>query len=230
MGAAMNNRLETIISCISDGIGVIDVGTDHGYLPAELSRRGYRGKIFASDINAGPLDAARRTAERAGIFSGIQFLLCDGLALCPPGEIDTIVIAGMGGDLICRILDRAEWCMDGRYTLVLQPMTKPEILRYWLVNNEFEICSEALTEDSGTIYQVLTARFGGKTRLRDAELFTGAYEMVGKDPLFPEFYTRLTARFEKAAAGLEKAKDAPAGRLGILYKIIEQLKEMNIHG
>lgn len=218
-----------MISCVENGAGVIDVGTDHGYLPVELAKRGYRGKIYASDIHPGPLEAAKHTAEKAGV-SSIQFLLCDGLALCPPGKIDTIVIAGMGGDLICRILDMAEWCMDKRYKLILQPMTKPEILRYWLVNNEFEICSEVLAEDSGTIYQILTARFGGETRLRDAELFTGAYDQVRNDPLFPSLCERLIARFEKAAAGIGKAKDAPAGRLPILNEILAQLKEMNIHG
>lgn len=226
----MNNRLKTVISYVSEGVGVIDVGTDHGYLPAELARRGYGGKIFASDINAAPLDAARRTAEKAGVDFRIQFLLGDGLSLCPPDEVDTIIIAGMGGDLICRILDMAEWCMDARYKLILQPMTKPEVLRYWLVNNEFEISSEALAEDAGTIYQIFTARFGGQTLLRDAELFSGAYELVKTEPLFPEMLERLIARFEKAVAGLRRAKDAPAGRLEILNEILSQLKEMKTLG
>lgn len=61
--------------------------------------------------------------------------------------MDTIVIAGMGGDMICRILDEAEWCMSGKYKLILQPMTKQDILRYWLVNNGFEICRELIAED-----------------------------------------------------------------------------------
>lgn len=223
----MNNRLKTIISHVSDGVGIIDVGTDHGYLPAELAQRGYRGNIFASDVNAAPLDAARRTAEKAGVVSSIQFLHCDGLALCPPEDVDTIVIAGMGGDLICRILDMAEWCMNSRYKLILQPMTKPEVLRYWLTNNEFEICSESLTEDTGMIYQIFTARFGSKTQLRDAELFTGAYKMLGNDPLFPKILNRFIARFEKSAAGLQRAKDAPAGRLELINEILSQLKEMS---
>lgn len=73
--------------------------------------------------------------------------------------MDTIVIAGMGGDMICRILDEAEWCMSGKYKLILQPMTKQDILRYWLVNNGFEICRELIAEDAGVLYQILTDAF-----------------------------------------------------------------------
>ena len=118
----MNRRLAAILDEIQDGIGVIDVGTDHGYLPAALAKRGYPGNIFASDINEGPLNAAKTTADNESLTDKIKFLLCDGLIACDPDKIDTIVIAGMGGDLICRILDQAEWTMDERYTMILQPM------------------------------------------------------------------------------------------------------------
>ena len=104
----MNKRLELIYSMISDGRGLIDVGTDHGYLPAALAVNGYSGRLFASDINAMPLEKARETARRCAMVDRITFLLSDGLDACPPEEIDTIVMAGMGGELICTILDRAE--------------------------------------------------------------------------------------------------------------------------
>ena len=169
----MNKRLEAIMAHIpQNGRGVIDVGTDHGYLPAALFQRGYTGKLIAADINAEPLSKAKRTAESIGAEDVISLRLCDGLDGCDPSEVDTIVIAGMGGDTICGILDRAEWCMAREYTLILQPMTKCEILRYWLVYNEFEIISEELVRDD-RLYQIITACFGGHQRLNDAELFTG---------------------------------------------------------
>lgn len=108
----MNKRLEAIMAHIpQNGRGVIDVGTDHGYLPAALFQRGYTGKLIAADINAEPLSKAKRTAESIGAEDVISLRLCDGLDGCDPSEVDTIVIAGMGGDTICGILDRAEWCM-----------------------------------------------------------------------------------------------------------------------
>ncbi len=224
----MNKRLSCILSLIPDGKGVIDVGTDHGYLPVALLQRGYPGRVFASDIRPGPLSAARQSAEKAALDNRIVFQLCDGLDACNPDELDTIVIAGMGGDTICGILDRAEWCMDSRYTLVLQPMTRAEVLRYWLVNNEFSILSETLVEDGGIIYSVLTARFGGKMQLCDAELFTGAFEAVRAQPLFPVFLERQIRRFERMLDGLESARsEVPPGRESLLRTILTQLREQN---
>ncbi len=231
MRGHMNRRLARILSYIPDGLGVIDVGTDHGILPAALALRGYPGQIFASDIRPGPLEAARRTAETAGVTEKICFLLCDGLDLCPPDGVDTLVIAGMGGDTICGILDRAEWCMDRRYKLVLQPMTRAEVLRYWLVYNEFAIEQEDLAEDGREVYQLFTARFGGSTRLSDGELFTGSYQMIKDHPLFPAFLSGQIGRFEKAAAGLRAGgvRHDTAGKLQILEQVLAELKEMARH-
>jgi len=221
----MNRRLNAIAALVLDGKGLVDVGTDHGQLPVQLALRGYPGALFASDIREGPLAAGRRTAEEAEVSERIRFLLCDGLALCPPEEIDTIVIAGMGGDMIVKILDEAEWCMDVRYRLILQPMTKAEVLRYWLVYNEFEIESETIAEDGGTLYQILCARFGGLTKLTDAELFVGKRALC----LTPELYERqlrqITRRFEHAAAGMEH-RDGDVRRRALYQEIIRQLREL----
>ena len=191
----MNKRLKAILAHIPDGKGVIDVGTDHGYIPAALYQNGYSGCIIASDINAGPLDSARRTADNVGALERIEFLLCDGLDGCDSSKIDTIVIAGMGGDTICGILDRAEWCIAPGYELVLQPMTRAEILRFWLINNGFEITAEEYVRD-GNLYQLFTAHFGVSKKYSDAELYTGRYEQVAADPLFPDFLNALIKRFE----------------------------------
>ena len=183
----MNKRLQAIEALVRPGRGLIDVGTDHGYLPVSLARHGYPGALFASDLREGPLNAARRSAREAGLSERITFQLCDGLELCDPDAVDTIVIAGMGGDTVCGILDRAEWCLDPRYRLILQPMTRAEVLRYWLTNNGFVIEEERLVEDAGEIYALLSARFGGEMRLSDAELYTGAFDLVEGERLWPEF-------------------------------------------
>lgn len=220
----MNKRLTAIASLVTDGRGLVDVGTDHGYLPAYLAASGYEGKLFASDINEGPLLSARRTAAEAGLSDRISFLLCDGLRLCPLEKIDTIVIAGMGGDMIVKILDEAEWCMDARYHLILQPMTKAEVLRYWLVYNEFAIESETIVEDAGTLYQIIRARFGGCTKLTDAELFTGKRALCATYELFDRQILRMIARFEKAIDGMQGREGEP--RLLLYREIYHQLNEM----
>lgn len=220
----MNKRLTAIAALVNMGRGLVDVGTDHGYLPAYLAQSGYKGALFASDINKGPLESAQRTAAEARLSDRIRFLLCDGLRLCPPDEIDTIVIAGMGGDMIVKILDEAEWCMDPRYHLILQPMTKAEVLRYWLVYNEFSIDSETIVEDCGTLYQILSARFGGCTKLTDAELFTGKRALCLDEKLFNCQLLRITGRFEKAVTGMQGREADP--RLCLYREILKQLSEM----
>lgn len=220
----MNKRLQAIEKLVEPGIGLIDVGTDHGYLPVSLARHAYPGALFASDIGEGPLAAARRSAREAGMENRILFLHCDGLELCDPERIDTIVIAGMGGDTICGILDRAEWCMDGRYRLILQPMTRGEVLRYWLTNNGFVIDREQLVSDAGEIYSLLCARYGGQQKLLDAELFTGAFSQIEEDPLWPEYRALLLSRFEKLLRGLRQGGRDP-GRLRLMETVEAQLKE-----
>ena len=222
----MNKRLEIIADLVENGRGVIDVGTDHGYLPVRLAQRGYTGFLYASDINAAPLQSARKTAAEATLEDRIQFLLCDGLDECPPDRIDTIVIAGMGGDLICRILDKAEFCLDSAYTLILQPMTKAEVLRYWLVNNGFELKEEPLVRDGGILYQIIRARYSKNMRLSDAELYSGAFENIRKERLCGEWLDTLIRRFEKEERGLLSAKDPVKGRLSICQSILNRLIQM----
>ena len=222
----MNKRLELIYSMISDGRGLIDVGTDHGYLPAALAVNGYSGRLFASDINAMPLEKARETARKCAMEDRITFLLSDGLDACAPDEIDTIVMAGMGGELICTILDRAEWCLDEQYTLILQPMTKAEVLRYWLVNNGFGLVEERLVQDGSFLYQVIKARFLGNMPLTDAELYSGAFSNIHNDPLARQELHALTKRFEGEKRGLLASAASNEGRLAIVESILEQLSKM----
>ena len=114
--------------------------------------------------------------------------------------------------------------MTGRYHLILQPMTKAEVLRYWLVYNGFGIDSETLIDDNGNLYQIISTRFGGSTRLTDAELFTGKHSLCNNSTLFEEQLSRVIARFEKSVCGMSGRGEEPRR---FLYKeILEQLTEM----
>ena len=173
----MNRRIQAIADLIEEGTGVIDVGTDHGYLPIALAKRGYKGNILASDIKPEPLSCAMRNAAEEGADERISFFLSDGLKGCNPKLVDTIVIAGLGGDTICRIIDEAEWTMKRKYTLLLQPMSKGEVLRYFLLNNNYDIISETGVSEGGKRYCIIKARFcpfqKEVSKYSDAEIFAG---------------------------------------------------------
>lgn len=222
----MDDRLKKIAANIEPGVGFADVGTDHGYIPAALALGGYTGQIYATDIHSAPLQRAVKTAEEAGVADRIRFLCCDGLALCDPETIDTIVIAGMGGDLICRILDEAAWCLSEKYKLILQPMTKNEVVRYWLVNNGFGIEREQLSPDGDKVYQIIIARFGGETKLNRAELFTGKYALCDDKALFARSLALIRRRMGRAVRGMEGAGSEPGGRLALYQSILRELEEM----
>lgn len=222
----MNIRLYEIYTQIPFGKGVIDVGTDHGYLPAYLAKLGYPGKIYASDINEGPLASAIRTAKEEHVEDKIEFILSDGLSACPYENIDTIVIAGMGGDLICRILDSVPWVNSPEYKLILQPMTKAEVVRYWLSNNDFEISKELLVED-GNLYQIITARHGKARHLSDAELFTGEFSLICRNKYAVAYFDSLLKRFRSIILGLKSADSAAnIGRIEIYEHIFTELEKM----
>ena len=174
----VNNRLQKIIDIIpQNSIGIIDVGTDYGYLPIQLALDGFKGEIYASDLRQKPLNVAINNAQFYDVFHRIHFYIDNGLNQCNYNKIDTIIIAGMGGDLICDILDKAEWTMDQSYTMILQPMSKPEILRFWLCNNGYKIVNEYYVNDTGRDYTILLVVFTGENEhYSDAELF------IGKNP------------------------------------------------
>ena len=127
---ALQPRLRLLAEMTPPGGRLADIGTDHGYLPVWLLQEGRIPSAIASDVGAEPLEHARRTAEEYET-QGLDFRLCDGLSGIEPEETDTVVIAGMGGETIRDILRAAPWAADGHHTLLLQPMTKVELLRGW---------------------------------------------------------------------------------------------------
>ena len=223
----MSNRLELIASFVKNGIGVADVGTDHGYIPVMLVKRGYKGNIIATDINEGPLNKAKQSLIEADCEEAVELILCNGLDGCESEKIDTIIVAGMGGDTITGILDRAEWCAREDIKLILQPVTKPEILRYWLVNNDFRITNEAQVEENGTVYQIICAVPGRDCRYKDSELFIGRYDLIKGSTYYEQMLDKHIIRFSSAADGLKSTDRVELlPWLGIIENILKELKTM----
>lgn len=223
----MSNRLELIASFVKNGIGVADVGTDHGYIPVMLVKRGYKGNIIATDINEGPLNKAKQSLIEADCEEAVELILCNGLDGCESEKIDTIIVAGMGGDTITGILDRAEWCAREDIKLILQPVTKPEILRYWLVNNDFRITNEAQAEENGTVYQIICAVPGRDCRYKDSELFIGRYDLIKGSTYYEQMLDKHIIRFSSAAEGLKSTDRVELlPWLGIIENILQELKTM----
>lgn len=190
-------RLRFLADWVPPGARLADIGTDHGHLPVWLLLQGKVVSAIASDLRAGPLERARATGEIYGV-QGIEYRLGNGLDLIHPEEVDTIVIAGMGGETISSILEAAPWTIDGQHTLLLSPHTKAEVLRKFLMEHGYAIQREALVKDRGTIYPVMETT-GGKMTLTPAQLYGGA--KLNSDPLGDRYIIEKIIRLQSIVVG-----------------------------
>lgn len=153
-------RLSAIESQIRRGSRVADIGTDHAYLPIHIIQSGLCEEVIACDIRQGPLNTAEKNVKAAGV-SGISLRLGDGLSPVSAGEIDTAIIAGMGGEIISKIIENSPFVKSEGIRLILQPMTSAEDLRDYLSATGFDILNEFAVEDAGRIYPIITAVYSG---------------------------------------------------------------------
>ena len=224
----MTKRLEQIYRMIPrNAKGIADIGTDHAIIPVALALSGCSACLTASDVASQPLQRAMETAERSGVRDRIRFVQCDGLDACKPEQTDCIVIAGMGGDTVCRILDRAEWIQEREVTLVLQPMTHAEVLRYWLLHNGFIITLEATVAEDRHLYQVFRAKNGSAPSLSDAEYLVGAFDSAREGVSLSDLCRAELLRIEKKLEGLYAAGQSDGAEAlfycGIQEELIKQL-------
>ena len=213
-------RLQKIADWVPQGARLADVGTDHAYLPVWLSLHGRVSCAIASDLRKGPLERARLTGRTYGA-ENIDYRLCNGLGDIRPEEADTIVIAGMGGENIASILAAAPWTKEGRYTLLLQPMTRSAELRRFLMENGYAITREALVRDRGTIYPVMEAA-AGKMELTLGQLHGGAKLL--QDPLGDRYIIEKIIRRQGAVVGLSHS--ANPEKADAVREIITALLDM----
>ncbi|MGN0478205.1 MAG: class I SAM-dependent methyltransferase [Hominenteromicrobium sp.] len=154
-------RLRMCADFVRPGARLADIGTDHGYIPIALLQSGKVPFAVASDINPGPLKSAEQHAAQYAAADRMRFVLCDGLHGVEPSEADDIVIAGMGGELILRIIGETPWLCTPEKHLVLQPMTTAAQLRTGLLERGFEIEREEAVYDEKKIYSVLSVFYTG---------------------------------------------------------------------
>ena len=213
-------RLQLLADRVPPGARLADVGTDHAYLPVWLRLHGRVVSAIACDLREGPLARARETGRAYGA-DGIDFRLGDGLSVVSPEEADTIVIAGMGGENIAAILEQAPWTADGVHRLLLQPMTRAEALRRFLMDHGYTIRRETLVRDRGTLYPVMEAA-GGEMTLSLGQLYGGAALL--HDPLGERYIIEKIIRLTNAVAGLNHAHERQ--KADALREIITALLSM----
>lgn len=221
-------RLEAIASCVRPCRALADIGTDHGFLPIELVRRGICTKAYACDVRTGPLARAQSHIDLAGLTGSVIPLLSDGLAAFQKGSIDTAVMAGMGGRLISRILlDSAQKGdnspLPGLDQLIVQPQSELSLVRQTLDKVGFVIDDEVMLTDRGKFYWIFHTRpeAGSPTPDRSREELAFGTILAGrKDPVLKEYLLKrlnVTRQLLKDLSSQKAEQGSPADvRLGQL--------------
>lgn len=220
-------RLLTIAKQVKQGAKVADVGTDHGYIPIWLVENGICDRVIASDINEGPTDNARKAIAAEGYTGQIEARLGGGLMPYEMGEVDTVIIAGMGGLLIADILSERPEMTASVNTFILQPMQAQKELRKWLHEHDFYIKSEHLSREGNRIYEILVVEHGPQNVEDDLRYEIGIDMLKSGDPLSIFFLEKKIKQFKTIIQGLEYSKgDDVAVKKTALEHKLEQLEVM----
>ena len=155
----LSKRLMKIASYVNYCEAIADIGTDHGYIPIYLVKNNKCNSAIASDINKGPIEKASTNIRFEGLSEKIKCLLGGGLKPLKVGEVNGVIIAGMGGNLIRDIILEDIEKVKLYDFLILQPAQNPEVLREFLYNNNFEILNEDLILDDGKFYELFKVKY-----------------------------------------------------------------------
>ncbi|MBR4767269.1 MAG: SAM-dependent methyltransferase [Clostridia bacterium] len=159
----LSPRLQMAADMVRRGKTVCDVGTDHAYLPSYLILNGIVPNAVASDIGEGPLKNAAKTVSAYNLSGKISLRLSDGLWNIGEKDADDIVMCGMGGELMVRVISETPWLKNPEKHLICQPMSHAEDLRAFFIENGFSIEKETACEDSGRVYIAISAYYTGET-------------------------------------------------------------------
>ena len=219
----LSKRLSLIADLVDAGSSVCDVGTDHGYLPAFLYLCGKCKSVIATDINEKPLRCAQKNLARLGA-DGVRLVLCDGLDGLGLKDADTVIIAGMGGEVISGIIDRAPFLRDEAVKLILQPTTSAKDLRLYLSANGFCVRREQAVCENGKIYSVMSVGFcGAPYTLSETEQLIGALvpDCADAREYIKKQYRIISKRAADLASVSHKKEEYEA-----LLQTAERLKEI----
>lgn len=201
----LSKRLSTVASFVRNGVTVVDVGTDHAYLPIYLVQSKKVKKAIATDINEGPLSRAKDNISQNDLENEIVTYISNGLDNIEAYLPDDIMICGMGGELIAEIIEKSSYAKNNDINLILQPMTSARELREYLKNG-FDIYDESIVFEDGKFYQIVCARYDGKSHdYSEIELEIGKINIKNSSSDFKDFILHTIEKKKKIFMGLKVA-------------------------
>lgn len=223
----LSQRLEAVVNHIPDGAKIADIGSDHAYLPCFAVK--HRGVPFAvaGEVVQGPYMSALEEVQAANLSKHISVRKGNGLAVLQPGEVDCIIIAGMGGPLITTILDEGKEKLTSVTRLILQPNVGAIAIRKWFLTNGWELIAEEILEEDGKIYEILVAEKGNpydpynKFRVEiESGCLLGPFLQNERNHIFIKKWTMEKKKWVQILAELDLA--VPTEKTAAKKKILRQ--------
>lgn len=225
----LTNRLLKIASLVDKNKRLADIGTDHGYIPVYLLNKGKIDFAILADINKGPLENARSEVRRNKLENKVDLRLGSGIEVLKKGEVDEVIIAGMGGILIGELLEANKEVAHSVEKLILQPMQAQEELRSYLLNNGYEIIDEYLEKEDFRLYEIIVAKYTGNNTSVEDEIYyeVGKKLIENKDELLVEFIENKIKKYNNIIEKLgDKELDAVVAKRNLAKMKIEKLKNL----
>lgn len=216
----LSKRLQAIANFVKKDSRVCDIGTDHGYIPVYLIEECISKKVIGTDISKGSLEKIIDLIEREKLNKSIDARLGDGLNILDPYEVDTLIIAGMGGVLIAEILEDGKEKLDGIDNYILQPMTASKELRKYLSKNNFKIIDEDLVFEEGKYYEIINAKRGQEIIKQDIYYEISKILIEKSHPLLKSF---VEDKRDKIEIIMDKIKSVDTKKSRIKYKKSQEL-------
>ncbi|WP_455951067.1 tRNA (adenine(22)-N(1))-methyltransferase [Eubacterium sp.] len=203
----LSKRLQNVADMVTKGYIVADIGTDHGYVPIYLIKNGIVPKAYAMDINEGPLKIADKNICLEGLQDKITTVLSDGMNEMTSEMAESVVIAGMGGDLITDILNRGK-NIKGIKELVLSPHKRVDIVRKYLLDNNWKITDENMVIDNNKFYTILRAvSEKEESEYDETEIMYGRLLLTTKNPVLKKYLEKENKMYEEVLKKVENSKN-----------------------
>ncbi len=219
----LSNRLSLCAEMITDGCKVADIGTDHAYIPIWLALNSKIKSALACDIRTGPLKNASKNIEKYRFSDVIKTRLSDGLLNITENEVDEIIIAGIGGNIISNILSGCPWASKKDKVFILQPMKYEERLREFLAENGYKIEKEKATICSRKVYTAMKVTYvGTPQKIENYEKYIGK---LSEDYSYPAAQAYIRKQIKNLENHLKGAESENLDSAQEYYReVIEKLK------
>ncbi|HWR43888.1 class I SAM-dependent methyltransferase [Sporomusa sp.] len=204
----LGQRLRAIAGMVPAGVTMVDVGTDHAYLPIYLVEQKIVTSAIAGDVHQGPYLSAHNAVAAVHLKQHISVRLGNGLEVVEPGEADVVVIAGMGGANIIDILQARPEVTRTVKRLILQPMIAAANVRSWLHTHGWRIVDEQLVQEEGKLYQIIAAEPGVSSVVEPVLYEIGPLLWQSKHPLLKLHVNELISHLRGVILAMEGSADA----------------------